>query len=246
MKCNFVLTNSGRATTAQGQLSAIFPRIKTTQSLAKTVAPPREAAMALVEELRRARIQRQDHKYFVPLSDLTRLITSSVIETEILDGGLTSPANIQACAGRTEKSAKKIFAILTFQKKVSAICSLLDHQLSDEALPFIQKRDSSSGLFSLWWREPEQRIQAFNDWGDDEVEEFGRLQWWVIPPVFNKDSLDCLELRDETILPFIDIKDHEKMDEGIPHMKIGGYSEVTAFRVHPAHHNFWDASIPLV
>ena len=68
----------------------------------------------------------------------------------------------------------------------------------------------------------------------------------MIAPVFDKESRDCQELPDGAILPFVSIKEEEESDKGIPQMKMGGYSEVTAVRIHPAHHNFWDPSISLV
>jgi len=98
---------------------------------------------------------------------------------------------------------------------------------------------------SMWRREPEQRIQAFEKWDDEEIEKFSHIQWWMLVPMFDINSLDCQEFTDETILPFIPPAWHDE-DRRILKMKMGGHSEVTAFRVHPAHHNFWDASIPRV
>jgi hypothetical protein len=70
----------------------------------------------------------------------------------------------------------------------------------------------------------------------------------MIPLVFDINNCDCHVLEDEHILPFTPIKEHEKKDDGVSHMKAGGYSEVTAYRIHPANHNFWPwaKSIPLV
>jgi serine/threonine protein kinase len=200
--------------------------------------------MTLAKELRRARIHGQAFEYFIPLSELKRLITTSVIEKEILDGNPDmKPTDARKYAKRTEESAKKLFAILACGQNGAAICSLLDNKLFDQDLPF---KVVESKSWSLWRREPEERIQAFDEWEEEKIEDFWRIQWWMIAPVFDKYSLDCLELADETILPFIPIDRQKAKDEGIPHMEIGGYSEVTAYRIHPAHHNFWDTSIPLV
>jgi hypothetical protein len=202
----------------------------------------------LAKELRKARIEcHQRHTYFVPLDDLKRLITASVIEREILAGNRhVKHTDARMYAKTVERSGRKLFAVLALRKKGAAICSFLENRISDTDLPFL-RRDEDLQL-SLWRREPKQRIQAFEGYEDEdeEVEEFSRLQWWMIAPVFDKYSRNWLELEDEVILPFIPVKDHEKQNQGIPQQKIGGYSEVTAFRVHPAHHNFWDAYIPLV
>jgi hypothetical protein len=202
----------------------------------------------LAKELRKARIEcHQRHTYFVPLNDLQRLITAPVIEREILAGNPhVKRTDARTYAKTIERSSQKLFAVLALRQKGAAICSFLENRISDADLPFL-RRDENRQL-SLWRREPEQRIQAFKEYEDEEleVEEFSRLQWWMTAPVFDKYSRNWLELEEEVILPFIPMKDHEKKNQGIPQQKIGGYSEVTAFRVHPAHHNFWDAYIPLV
>jgi hypothetical protein len=151
------------------------------------------------------------------------------------------PADARIYAERIEESSKKLFAILSYLKNGTAICSLLDCKISDEDLPFKKVGER----WQLWRREPEERIQAFDKWDDEDREDFERTQWWMIAPVFNKESLECLKLADEMILPFIPIEEQEKKNEGIPHMTMGGYSEVTAYRIHPAHHNFWVLDIPL-
>jgi hypothetical protein len=200
----------------------------------------------LANELRQARIKGcQHYTYFVPLSELDRLITVSVIKKIIQDGDPTmEAAKAREYAEKTEEIAKKLFAILAYQRKGSAICSLLDDGISDQDLPFQAKNVDDK--LSLWRRDPQERIQTFERWANDKVEDFDRTQWWMMAPVFDKDSQECLELLDQTILPLIPIEAHEKSDEGIPQLKIGGYSEVSAFRVHPAHNNFWDCAVPLV
>ena len=203
-------------------------------------------SMKLAKDLRRARICHQ-RQHFIPLSELKRLITTSVIEQEILDGNRDmEAADARTYANRVEQSSKKLFAILSYLKKGSAICSLLDGNLSDQDLPFNKVEVDED--CSLWRREPKERIQAFDEWEEEDIETFERIQWWMIVPVFDKESLDCLKLGEEVILPFIPLEEQEEKNEEIPHMKMGGYSEVTAYRIHPAHHNFWDwdTSLPLV
>lgn len=205
----------------------------------------KEAQLQL--KLRQARICCDDvFTYFIPISDLNRLITTSVAEQEILKGDLITPATAKIYAHRIEKAAKKLFSILALQEKGAAICSLLDSNLSDQDLPFLPKM--VDGQWSLWRREPEERIEAFDPWDNKEKEEFCRTQWWMIAPVFDKDSLECLELADKVILPFIHLNARDAKNERIPSMMIGGRSGVTAYRIHPAHHNFWnwDTSLPLV
>jgi hypothetical protein len=149
-------------------------------------------------------------------------------------------------AHRIENSAKILFAILALLRNCAAICSLLDSNFSDQDLPFLTKEVDHR--LSLWRRGPEERIKELDKLDDEEVEKFSHVQWWMTAPVFNKDSLECLEFADETVLPFSPLMEHEAEKEGIHQMKIGGYSEVTAYRIHPAHHNFWvwNTSLPIV
>jgi hypothetical protein len=244
--------------TSPGQLTHIAPYRETTEpSLAGEIPNVSftyyvnnneplltNAAMPLHLELRRARIHCHGFDYFVPLSDIKRIITASVIQREIQVADPTMSADAATYASKIEESGRKLFAILAYRQNGPAIRSLLESNLSDQDLPFPHKM--VDGQCSLWRRKPEECIGAFEQWDNEEVEEFARMQWWMIAPVFDKNSRTCLELADEVILPFIHVEENEKKDEGIPQKKIGGYSEVTAFRVHPAHHNFFDSSIPLV
>jgi hypothetical protein len=189
----------------------------------------------------------ESYVYFVPVELLDRLITTAVIESEIRD---TYPsmeaADAQMHAQRIRESAKKLFAIFALRPNGASIRFLIDTELSDKDLPLLAER--VDGQWSLSYKIPKQRIEIFDEWDNDIVEDFARTQWWMIPQVFDINNIDCLDLEDEHILPFIPVQKHEKEDDGIPHMKAGGYSEVTAYRIHPENHNFWplDKSIPLV
>jgi serine/threonine protein kinase len=231
-----------------------------------------DTSYQLYKELDVARISSlQAHTYFVPKSDLERLVTTTLIERIILDGHPNmKAAEARKYAEKTETSAKKLFANLAWQKKGATICALLDSGISDQNLPFQRKR-KRDGQMSLWLMKTKQHIQAFEEWESKDIEEFERTQWWMMAPVFDKDCHDCQELADLAILPFSPMKGHgsddgEEDDEedgeedgenreqkdirndrgkgtGIPHKNRGGYSEVKVYRIHPAHHNFWDTSM---
>ena len=209
---------------------------------ATTVSPPRKSDLA--KELRKKRIECPlRHTFFVPISDLDNLITVSVIEKVILSGNPgMKPAVARKYAETVERSAKKLFAILAYRDHGRVICSFVDRKISDDDLPLRRRRENDK--WSLWRKEPEERIQVLDgsEDEDEEVEEFTRVQWWMMAPRFDKYTHELLELKDDIILPFIPAEH----GTGIAQRQIGGYSEVTPFRVHPAHHNFWDADIPLV
>lgn len=76
-------------------------------------------------------------------------------------------------------------------------------------------------------------IRTFQDWSEYDIEEFDRIQWWMLAPVF-EDKEHC-DLDDDIMLPFVPFTEAVEKKEG-------GYSEVYAVRLHPAHHNFWESS----
>src|SRR5450432_4187024 len=97
---------------------------------------PQSPSDKLAKDLRAARISHQ-REFFIPLSELNRLITASVIEEVILGGNPSmKPADARMYAERTEQSSKKLFAVLSYKRNGIAICSLLDSKLTDKDLPF--------------------------------------------------------------------------------------------------------------
>ena len=83
-------------------------------------------------------------------------------------------------------------------------------------------------------------IEAFKNWSDEEIEDFDRIQWWMLAPVLTRKEHH--ELDDYPILPFITFEANDEMKR----RKEGGYSEVYPVRIHPSHHNFWEPSEQLV
>jgi hypothetical protein len=201
----------------------------------------------LETDLRNARFGGlSEHSYFVPISDFNELITASKIEEIILEGHpFLETAEARTYAKNIERDAKKLFAILALQQKGAEICSFWDSGILDRDLPFVIER-----LDRQWsLKSPKQCSQIFERWKNKEIEEFDRTQWWIIPPIFDKNATTCLRLVDQVILPFSPIDEHMELNRGksgendgvITFTKMGGaYSEVNAYHIHPAHHNFWD------
>lgn len=127
--------------------------------------------------------------------------------------------------------ARKIFAILAYMKKGSEICFLLRDGVSDQDLP-LRRRHNDSGDFLLE-RESGVPIKTFERWDDKDREDFDRIQWWMLAPVF--EDKEHYDLDDNIILPFIPFESNPETEK----KKEGGYSEVYAVRLHPAHHMFW-------
>lgn len=193
--------------------------------------------MSLSAQLRRVRIEcpGRPHSFFIPISDLIRLITIPNIEKDIRDKlQHIEPAEIKYIAEKACLVAPKLFAILAFLKKGSEIYTLLRDEVSDKDLPLRRIKDKN-GDFTLR-RDSGKSIDTCGHWIDYDIEEFDRIQWWMMAPVF--EDKHHYELEESTVLPFIPFKSSEDTEL----KKEGGYSEVYAAKIHPAHHNFWECS----
>ena len=143
-------------------------------------------------------------------------------------------AEVEIAAEATCRCARRLFAILAFIKQGAEIYSLLKEGVSDEDLPLERKRDGK-GEFTLR-RMSGIPIETFERWNEYDIEVFDRTQWWMIAPVF--ENTEHYELDDGVILPFIPFKTNPDTER----KREGGYSEVYAVRIHPAHHRFWKRS----
>jgi hypothetical protein len=193
---------------------------------------------SLSAQLRRVRVpyHRHAHHYLVPICQQKSLITVENIKQDILEGDDSiEPAEIEDVAAKVCNTAPKMFVILAYMKKGHEICALLRDGISDKDLPLSGKKNEE-GDFTLE-RVSQVPIKTFERWDDDEKEEFDRIQWWMMAPVFK--GKEHHELDESTILPFIPFEGNEETEK----KKEGGYSEVYARRIHPSHHNFWDSEV---
>lgn len=199
----------------------------------------------LYDELQTIRIDvnRAHWKAFIPRSDIKRLITREVIGETVRRKHRDirhDEALIKQYAEDGQHYAKGLFAILIWIHKAGAIRSFLDEGIIDAELPLLSYQEE--GRTRLRTKQ-NKHIAVFESWRPQQMIEFDRMQWEVKAPVFKLDD-ECLELPDQTVLPFIPLRDDESQKN--PHSMIGGYSEVTAHRIHPAHHNFWKLDNPSV
>jgi hypothetical protein len=103
--------------------------------------------------------------------------------------------------------------------------------MTDKDLPFSR---ASDGSFALQRRDG-SLIKAFEEWSDEDLETFDRVQYWMTAHVFEDKQHYILD--ENIILPFMKFKASETHQP-----KQGGYSEVFPVRIHPTHHDFWAAS----
>ena len=191
---------------------------------------------SLREQLEIARLEshRRPHSFIVPRSIQEELITASTILKDIrarnpeIDESEAAEYAAKACG-----SAKQLYAILAYIKKGAEICSLLDEGISDKDLP-LKRVPNTKSRFALYRQTGEeiQEIKTLAAWKDKYLENFDRIQWWMISPVF-KDQ-EHYDLDDKTILPFINFESTPDANGKTQ----GAYSEVYPVCIHPAHHEF--------
>jgi hypothetical protein len=201
----------------------------------------------LYQRLRDVRIRccEQKFTFFIPLNKQKELITASAIEDEIRKKDVERKCqDPRECARWAHQYAKQLFTILSYMGKGGDwIYQMYRDGISDNDLP-LEAVEKLTRVVELRRKSDKKVIPAFGAWENDDREDFVRFQWWVLVPEFDKRDLRCREFLDEIVLPLMDAKDEGASDEVVPQMKVGGFSTVTAYRIHSAHHNFW--SLPSV
>jgi len=190
----------------------------------------------LKEQLHNARFEAADspHAFFVPISFLEKFITVQLVAKVVFDGAGNSLDELEAqkVARTVCVCARQLFATLVCVKRSVDIASFLEEGITDADLPFLRKHNAPI-MFDLY-RNNGTPIKAIGAWKEKYRENFDRMQWWMIAPVFRLNE-DLYALDDKTILPFLTLE--RRGYELEP--KQGGYSEVYPVRIHPAHHDFW-------
>jgi hypothetical protein len=204
----------------------------------------------LYQRLRDVRIRSGEQKwtYFIPLNKQEELITASVIEEEIRKEDVERKCqDPRACARWAHQRAKQLFTILSYMRKGGVwIYRMYRDGISDDDLP-LEPEEEGTRAVRLRRKSNKTVLPAFDTWKSDDLEDFVRFQWWVLVPKFDKRDLRCREFLEETVLPLMGVKSEGAPDEVVPHMKLAGFSTVTAYRIHSAHHNFWSLhSVPEV
>ncbi len=187
----------------------------------------------LKDQLEEARIEwpEKSHKFFVPRSTQEELITpTNVIQDILARGAEISEEAAEKYANDACRYARQLYATLACLKKGPEICSLLDEQVTDEDLPLVRK-PSKKCKFALC-RKNGETIKTMENWKNKHLEDFDRIQWWMIAPVFiprERHKFDA-----NITLPFVPFSENDETKE----KKHGAYSKVYPVRIHPAHHEF--------
>lgn len=134
----------------------------------------------------------------------------------------------------------RTFAILVMLDQVDKIFDFLQEGVTDMALPVTAIRTMNNGMVSstidLRRRDnPDLQLRCFNGWSQTNLENFEKLQWRFLSPIFSDTAKkqDLVDLEEKTVLPYVESWENKKQD----HYK-GGNSEVWKVKIHGSHHNF--------
>jgi serine/threonine protein kinase len=165
--------------------------------------------------------------WFIPADALDRVLTEQAIHEELNKSTNLSAWDIYLTSHRIWKHARKIFAILVSIGKGSLVSSFLTEGITDANLPINIPKGSSQ---QKAWITP---IKTFGSWSSRELDDFRRVQWYFLSPIFTNARTQHYELDDNCVMPFIRDKEHEA--------KSGGFSDVWEVVIHPAHQKLFDS-----
>ncbi|KAF4626596.1 hypothetical protein G7Y89_g11562 [Cudoniella acicularis] len=139
----------------------------------------------LKDQLEDARIEwpENSHIFFIPKFKQEELITVATVTKDILarEPDIGEKAAVKY-ANDACRYARQLYATLAYIKKGAEICSLLREGVTDEDLPLVRKSNKTC-RFALY-RKNGQPIKTVENWKDKYLENFHRVQWWMIAPVF--------------------------------------------------------------
>ncbi|KAF4625216.1 hypothetical protein G7Y89_g12953 [Cudoniella acicularis] len=165
---------------------------------------------------------------FIPADALGRIVTKRAIHEELDRISDLSASDISLLSHATWEYARKIFAILVCIGKGKLVSSFLSEGFTDANLPINIPKGSSQ---QKKWITP---IETFRGWSPRELDDFSRVQWYFLAPIFTRPRTQHYELDDNCVMPFIKDTEHEAQS--------GGFSDVWEVVIHPAHQKFFDSN----
>ncbi|GJD02502.1 Serine/threonine protein kinase [Colletotrichum higginsianum IMI 349063] len=158
---------------------------------------------------------------FVPLSSLKTIITKASVEQEL--SSITRLRNPQL-SRNVVQNARKVFSILVFIDKASAIKELYRDGLTDDQLPLSSRKDDA-GRITPFTHHGKKTFASFGSWKTVSIKSFLDKQWLLLSPVFDKTGRH-FDLNPACALPmFPDTRE----------VATGPYNAVHQGWIHPAH-----------
>ncbi|KAH6672023.1 kinase-like domain-containing protein [Halenospora varia] len=224
-----------------------FSQIPNTDTLNGTADLLSKQDDQLQDQLIDARIEwpEGENQYFIPASDIQRLITLDSISVELkrCKFNFTQTRLLEVLAEKILEVAPRLFAILVHMGKSRDIWEFLKEGLNDKALPLSRCESASEGSVSSRIRlctakNPNQPIASMQTWSRHDIGEFDREQWIMYAPIFKASKkVKHYELESNRVMPFIE--DRELISQAA-----GGYGSVWDVRIHPAHQFLYKGTNP--
>lgn len=195
------------------------------------------------------------NSYFIPVDVLDKLLLKPNIRQHLRKIFPTmDKESLEFYAESICSTSKKLFAVLicTLSGAQSrAICNFIQEGINDTDLPFERlylndRPANSSGRYQMYTLAKKEHeasctfpihtlcgINTVSNWPRDQVQSFCRDQWLVLAPIFESTPGTDPPHRsfpESVVLPFT-----EDWENDSAAVKFGGYSEVWAIRIHPAH-----------
>jgi hypothetical protein len=189
----------------------------------------------------------EPRKKFLPINQLERCMTRENIQRHLQQAGVGEETDhyTTALLQLGKESRQRIFAILCMIRLSAQIGEFIHAGIYDTDLPFKFKndmlfRDTHKGsevhercMLAL---RPELWIPMHCDFFEDYQGQFSapilKLSWTAAEKVLH------FSLKDQFILPFMEMKDTSKDDElDTNFQREGGTSVVRKVKIHPAHYN---------
>jgi serine/threonine protein kinase len=189
----------------------------------------RDTQPTLKDCLLEARISKDDNQFYIPVDAISKLISHEAIIKELRAiYPEDSPEAYKDLAFKIFGGRQKLFGILAIIGKLSTTKDLLAENLCDQDLPLRLPNSSTAGTNATLHKIESttgRSLQVFSPWTAWELDEFRRVQWSFLAPVFGS-GISHYNFERNVILPFqvTDDQFHQ-----------GGFSTVFSARVHPAH-----------
>ena len=164
---------------------------------------------------------------FIPADALDRIVTEQAIRDELNRSTDLDALDISVISHTICEYARKIFAILVYIGKGNLVSSFLSEGITDRDLPINNFEGPSQQKESI------PRIKTVGGLSSRELNDFRRVQWYFLAPVFTSARTQHYEIDDNCVMPFI--KDTEL------EARSGGFSDVWEVVIHPAHQKFFDS-----
>jgi len=195
------------------------------------------------------------NSYFIPVDSLEKIVTEANVDLELrrIFRGTDRKIDTFRYASivcSNDKKAKKVFVILLATNDLERFLGeFLDEGITDEDLPFVRhpktppSQPSKRRSFILCRANHENcdaldhstcGINSMAGWATSDIQELCRQQWLVQACVFLKEAgkIPQLDIGPGVLLPFTEDRENEVV-------KSGGFSEVWAVKIHPAHQDVY-------